>query len=324
MEYTSYDIRHFLYLFRAYGTKPYVGITYMNSDDVMGALIEPDEYNVGHVLMSCIAYYIYLGLSDDEIVEHFMEARGFHGNFPADDNSRKDFAFRIMIGIKKSLGSGMLKVQHVTNVLNQVSLAASSKHFKFNYSSLFKTTTKSSMISLAVHTPSRLQYHPQAQEICKGIYRICRANYKKLGYQEGNQIIKNLIEEISSIRTDDGDIEVDKLRLNDILKQILHLYTNITRPDILEILLKQMYPRGHNYSTTYAEIPTVILLDRFIDYLEGIKTIVNRIDLYPHFAHVILSYFDALCSRVGIDVFEAIIENRELRYSSPEEEGWGF
>lgn len=319
MDYTSYDIRYFLYQFRAYGTKPYISTIYMNSDDIVDVLTEPNEYNIGHVLMSCIAYYLHLGLSDEEIVEHFMNARNFCGDLPVDDISRRNLAFRIMVDIRKSLAGDALEIQHVTNILNLVSLSASSKHFKFNSSSSFRTTTKSSMISLAVHTPSRLQYHPKAEEICKGICRICKANYKRLRREEGEQIINDLIKEISSIRTDDGDMEISKLRLNDILKWILHLYANINRPEILKMQLKQMYPKGHHYSTIYAGMSTAILLDRFIDYLREKKKVVNRIDLYPHFAHVILSYFDALCSRIGIDVFEAIIENRELRYSDLEE-----
>lgn len=324
MNYTEEDLRHFLYLFRAYGTKSYIDKDYMQPNDVMRAVTEPDKHNVGRTLMSCMAYYLHLGLDDDQIVAYFMKTREALGHVKCVIDKRD--VYNTISGLEVLVRDDLLEAHHVARVLSLVIVGTNSKGFNFDFSYMFEPNGLSTMISLATHTPSRLQYHPRAFEIYEGIYRIHKVNNsKELGHREGEKIFKKLIKEISSIKTDTGDIEVGKLRFNYILKKILELYSNAPDPEFLKSCLSRMYTRDQKYSMTYADMDTDVLLKRFILCLEKNKKHVNRIDFsYSSAAHVILSYFDALCSRVGLDVFEAIIENRELRYSDPEEEGWGF
>lgn len=322
MNYTENDIRYFLELFRVYGTKPYSSNTYISPNALIGVIKDPNEYDVSRMLMNCMAYYLHLDFSDDEIVRHFIYARDV-----ADGTNRpiigQDIAFQTMASLAGKIRDGSLEAHHVIAVLRLVLIAVKEKGFIFDFSSMFKPDRLGTMISLAIHTPSRLQYHPRAKEICEGIHRTCKANNKKLGHREGEKIVKELIKEISAIKTDSSDIVVGKLRLNDILKKILRLYRDVPSPDILMMYLNKMYPKGCNLSTTYAGMTTAVLLDNFLDNLEETKKVINKYDFYPCFVHIILSYFDALCSRVGLDVFDAIIEGRDLYYSDLEE-GWGI
>ena len=323
MNYNEEDLRHFLYLFRAYGTKPYIDKNYMQPNDVMKAVTEPDKHNVGRTLMSCIAYYIHLGLDDDQIVAYFMKTREALGHVKCVIDKRD--VYNTISGLDILVGDELLEVHHVTRVLSLVIVGTNSKGFDFDFSYMFESNKLYTMISLAAHTPSRLQYHPRALEICEGIHRSYKTNNKKLGHREGEKIIKKLIKEVSSIKTDTDDIEIGKIRFNYILKKILELYSNAPDPEFLMLRLNRMYTSDQKFSMTYADMNINVLLKRFIICLEKNKKSINKLDFsYSCAAHVILSYFDALCSRVGIDVFEAIIENQELRYSSPEEEGWGF
>ena len=323
MKYTEEDLRHFLYLFRAYGTKPYIDKIYMQPNDVMGAVTEPDKHNVGRTLMSCMAYYLHLGLNDDQIVAYFMKTREALGHVKLVIDKRE--AYDTVLGLNMLVEDGLLKSCHVAKVLALVIISTSSKGFDFDFSYMFEPNGLSTMISLVVHTPSRLQYHPRALEICEGIHRICKSANKKIGHREGERIIKKLIKELSVIKTDAGGIEIGKLRFNSTLKKILELYSNSPDIELLMAGLSIMYSKDQKFSMTYADMDIEVLLNDLIDFLETNKKFVNKIDFsYSRFARIILSYFDTLCSRVGIDIFEAVIENRELRYSSPEEEGWGF
>lgn len=321
MKYTEGDLRHFLYLFRAYGTKPYIDKIYMQPNDVMKAVTEPDKHNVGRTLMSCIAYYLHLGLDDDHIVAYFMKTREVLGHVKCVIDKRD--VYNTISGLDILVGDGLLEVHHVTRVLSLVIVATNSKGFDFDFSYMFEPDGLSTMISLAIHTPSRLQYHPRALEICEGIHRICKSANKKIGHREGERIINKLIKKISVIKTDTGGIEIGKLRFNYILKKILELYSNSPDIELLIVGLSIMYSKDQKFSMTYADMDIEVLLNDLIDFLEINKKFVNKIDFsYSRFARIVLSYFDALCSRVGIDIFEAIIKNQELHYSSPEEEGW--
>lgn len=323
MNYTEEDLYRFLYLFRAYGTRPYIDKMYMNQEDVMKLTIEPDNCNIGRTFMSCIACYIHLGLDDDQIVAYFIATRKAVDHIKAVIN--RNLVFDAISAIDILFRDGLLRVHHVTSVLSLALVVINSKGFNFDFSYMFEPNGLSTMISLAVHTPSRLQYHPRALEICESIHRIIKATNKEIGHREGEKILKKLIKEVSAIKTDTGTTEIGKLRFNYILKKILELYSNSRDTESLAMSLNGIYRKDQKYSMTYADMDTEDLLNRFIGCLKENKKYVNKSNYsYSRAAHVFLSYFDALCSRVEIDIFEAIIKNQELRYSSPEEEGWGF
>lgn len=320
MNYTEEDLRRFLYLFRAYGTKPYINRIYMYPDDITGAFVKPDEHNVGSVLMSCIAYYLHLDLSDDQIVANFIQVRDDLSSIPV--GSYYNASFKIIMDMMMLVENEKLEEHHATNVLKQLVEMTRRKGFEFDFSSMFRTGIGHTMVSLAVHTPSRLQYHPQVREICKGISHICKtSNDEGLAYGEGKRIVEEMIEEITFIKTNGSNIEASKFRLNDMLKKILRLYGRRPDSDILRLSLLKMYPDRQKFSSTYAGMTDVVLLNLFIHCLEKTKKSTDAIYNHPHLVHEILSYFDALCNRVRLDVFEAIIEDIDLYYSDLEE-GW--